>query len=290
MTWAKLDDGFCWNHKVVQAGNEAAGVYARALAHCSSQLTDGFVPEKVAGLIADGRRKPITALLEAGLWERDDGGYRIADYLDYNPSRAVVEARREALAEAGRRGGLAAGASRGGKAKAKATASRSVQANASADGEQSVEPPSRPVPLDTSSNEEVVDLSKSTTQEREVFKHWVREYKRDSKRTKLNAKRRQKIRARLREGYSVEDLCVAIRGAKQDDWLMGRDPQSPGYDDLVTLLRDGAQVERLIALYKPPKKPKPKRSRAEWIEHWIAKGLSREEAELHVANQLGVAA
>jgi hypothetical protein len=95
--WAKLDDGFTWNGKVVEAGNEAAGVYVRALAHCAAQLTDGFVAQKIARSISEGRKQPIAALVEAELWVEVDGGYQIPDFLDYNPSREQkLEERAEA--------------------------------------------------------------------------------------------------------------------------------------------------------------------------------------------------
>jgi hypothetical protein len=81
----------------------------------------------------------------------------------------------------------------------------------------------------------------------EVFQNWQAEH--GKQRSKLDAKRRARIRARLAEGFSVEQLCKAIRGAKRDSFLMGQDPKSPRvFDGLETILRDAAQVERLIAL------------------------------------------
>jgi hypothetical protein len=89
---------------------------------------------------------------------------------------------------------------------------------------------------------------------RDVFEHWVRVMKRDPVRTKLNAKRESRIRARLREGYPVGDLLDAIDGALLDDWLTGRDPRTNGKSwlDLDTVLRDGAQVEKLRDLKSAP--------------------------------------
>lgn len=107
MTWAKLDDSFYDDPKVVAAGNEAAGVYCRALSYCGKHLTDGLVPEAIAELIA-GKRRPIAKLLEVGLWVRsEDGWYGVTDYLRFNPSKAEVLHKRKVRAEAGKRGGLA---------------------------------------------------------------------------------------------------------------------------------------------------------------------------------------
>jgi hypothetical protein len=79
----------------------------------------------------------------------------------------------------------------------------------------------------------------------QVFVHWQAVLMPGAKKT---TERINRIKARLKEGFTVEQLCQAIDGAANDDWLMGRDPKSRpgGYRDLKTVLRDAAQVERLI--------------------------------------------
>lgn len=65
---------------------------------------------------------------------------------------------------------------------------------------------------------------------------------------KLDPKRTARIRRAL-SAFAPEQLEQAIRGALKDDWLMGRDAKSPRkYDGLETILRDSAQIERLIDL------------------------------------------
>lgn len=79
-----------------------------------------------------------------------------------------------------------------------------------------------------------------------VFAHWQETM--DKHLSKLDSKRKSRIRARLKD-FTAEQLCKAITNAKLDDWIMGRDPKSPHpYDGIETILRDNAQVERLIAL------------------------------------------
>lgn len=77
-------------------------------------------------------------------------------------------------------------------------------------------------------------------------------------------KRRTRIRARLREGWTLDDLSLACIGMTRDAFLMGTDPRSKdgGYRDVETVFRDASQVERLIALAKGdvPKKDAPKPS------------------------------
>ena len=94
MTWVKLDDQFWSNPKVQLLGNEAAGAYARMLSYCGAHLTDGLVSEDAARFIA--KPKLIERLVAAQFIERADGGWLIPDFLDFNPSREQIEAKREA--------------------------------------------------------------------------------------------------------------------------------------------------------------------------------------------------
>jgi hypothetical protein len=71
----------------------------------------------------------------------------------------------------------------------------------------------------------------------------------DSPRAKLTAARRSKITARLREGYTAEQLiCVLTDGWRADPW-----PGRVDNNDLVILLRDGPQVEKFLKLERKAK-------------------------------------
>jgi len=88
----------------------------------------------------------------------------------------------------------------------------------------------------------------------EVLDHWaIKLY--PGRKPLFDDKRRKRVKSRLREGFTVERLKLAIDGALKDDFLMGLKQGSPknGYRDVATVLRDAAQVERLIEL--APKKP-----------------------------------
>jgi hypothetical protein len=132
MSWVKLDDGFAEHPKVIAAGPLAGWVHVCGLCYCNRNLTDGYVPRNVARRLADFEHigletggvpgmvavgvdvdceMLVEALVEVGMWEEVEGGYLIHDYLDYNPSKDDVLARREALSkarsEAGKKGALA---------------------------------------------------------------------------------------------------------------------------------------------------------------------------------------
>jgi hypothetical protein len=106
MPWVKIDDSFYSHPKVVAAGHEATGFYIAALTYASHHLTDGHVSEEWAKR-EGGQRAPrlIAALTSAppgfehGLWERNGSGWNIHDYLDYNPSRERILAKRKADSE-----------------------------------------------------------------------------------------------------------------------------------------------------------------------------------------------
>ncbi len=84
-----------------------------------------------------------------------------------------------------------------------------------------------------------------------VFEFWRKTFSK-SARFKLDQKRRKRIDSRRSEGFTVDDLCKAILNAKNDNHLMGRNQNSTAvYDGLQTILRDAAQVERLIDLNAP---------------------------------------
>lgn len=84
---------------------------------------------------------------------------------------------------------------------------------------------------------------------RTVFEAWQAET--DSRRSKLDRKRVNRIRARLKEGFTPDDLIAAIRNRRNDPFLMGHNDTGRVYDGLQTLLRDAAQVERLMKLTTP---------------------------------------
>lgn len=110
MPWVKLDDAFWANPKVVAVGNEAAGAYCRMLSYCGQHLTDGAIDDATAKFIA--RPALFNKLAEHGFIQRNGKGWVIPDYLDFNPSRAKVEAKRKARVDAGKKGGVASGKAR----------------------------------------------------------------------------------------------------------------------------------------------------------------------------------
>lgn len=98
MPWARFDDRLHTNRKIMQIDNDAMAIWVCSVTYCNENLTDGFLTERDADRLLALRIAPrdaIEQLLAISLWERAPGGYRVHDYLDYNPSKEEVEADRE---------------------------------------------------------------------------------------------------------------------------------------------------------------------------------------------------
>jgi hypothetical protein len=91
MGWLRLDDAFGDHPKVIGLSDRAFRAHVEGLVYCARYLTDGQVPK------AKGPVPRVAVELErAGLWSSTKRGWVIHDFLDYNPSKAEVEADREA--------------------------------------------------------------------------------------------------------------------------------------------------------------------------------------------------
>lgn len=78
----------------------------------------------------------------------------------------------------------------------------------------------------------------------EVYEHWLAVM--EKPRAFLTEARKTKILARLKEGYSVQDLKDAIDGCKSSEWHMGENDRGTVYNDLELIVRNGAKVEAFM--------------------------------------------
>lgn len=116
-------------------------------------------------------------------------------------------------------------------------------------------------PLEEEASPSLTEEQRERYAVRDVFNAWSALY---APRAVYDEKRAARIRARLRErtnggesiAEAVASLVTALTNAERDDWLSGRAEKSPGYlTKLDTLLRDAAQVERLLELTAPAPAP-----------------------------------
>jgi hypothetical protein len=105
MAWLRIDDRVRTHPKIVAAGPDAAWFWFCGICYCREHLTDGFIPKGMIASLVPGVQLPAakrhTATLlrvvdgqRNPLWHDTEGGYRVHDFLDWNPSRAVVLAKR----------------------------------------------------------------------------------------------------------------------------------------------------------------------------------------------------
>jgi hypothetical protein len=80
---------------------------------------------------------------------------------------------------------------------------------------------------------------------RVVFDFW-REHLKHPKAV-LDSKRERAIAGRLKAGFSVDDLCAAIRGCALTPYNMGQNDQHRIYDDIELICRDAKHVEMFLA-------------------------------------------
>lgn len=109
MAFALVDDQVHGHPKFARAGLEAVGLWTLCLSYSAAYLTDGFVPTEIAQRYGG---KLVTRLSKrlvgAELWEPCEGGWKMHDYHEHNPSAEEVKAKRDAVGQkrsvAGRKG------------------------------------------------------------------------------------------------------------------------------------------------------------------------------------------
>lgn len=97
MAWVRIDDQVPRNAKFLKAGPKASWLWVCGMCHAQSQLTDGIISEAALPFIGVLKEYRALArqLVDAGLWERVQGGYLVHDYHHYNATRAEMLERRK---------------------------------------------------------------------------------------------------------------------------------------------------------------------------------------------------
>jgi hypothetical protein len=142
MAWFALDDGFDTHPKVRKAGNAAVGLFVRLGVHATKHLTEGHLD---GDIVRDyGTAATIRKLIAVGMLHESghnclrcpqpaEGNFFIHDYLDYNKSRAQIEAAREAARKRQNRGRETARANRNARDSERILSSNSRQNGAGFD-------------------------------------------------------------------------------------------------------------------------------------------------------------
>lgn len=88
------------------------------------------------------------------------------------------------------------------------------------------------------------DRQLESTDVRAVFEHWKKKMQKHGQ-VRLTDERRKKIQARLKDGYSVDEIKRAVDGCSQSEFHMARGKYRGcrRYDDLTLILRNGSRLE-----------------------------------------------
>lgn len=99
---------------------------------------------------------------------------------------------------------------------------------------------------------EVKPLSSKLDDVKEIFSYWQSEL--NHAKAILSADRAKAIKARLKEGYSVDRIKQAIRGIKKSPHNMGQNDRGKKFDDIELICRRGSNVDRFAEMEedKPP--------------------------------------
>jgi hypothetical protein len=88
-----------------------------------------------------------------------------------------------------------------------------------------------------------------TTQvEGELFQYWQAVFGKE--RATFTPERRRVIRARLRDGYTAQDIRRAIDGCKASDFHNGINNEGRSYNDITLICRNGTKLESFRDLAK----------------------------------------
>ena len=108
MAYVKVECSVPRNRKFVKAGPGPSWLWLCGLAYCQEGLTDGFIPDEAIeflGVKAKVARALAHHLVDAGLWDVVEGGWRVHDYLAHNKSSDQVNELKGKQAAGGKLGG-----------------------------------------------------------------------------------------------------------------------------------------------------------------------------------------
>lgn len=161
--------------------------------------------------------------------------------------------RREIAIENGKKGGRPQSNNRLVR-KPSGLAKHNPEHNPTPNPEKSSSPSPSPSPSESqsSSEEPFVDLGRPVDLKnkavREIFEFWKVEL--NHSKSKLDLKRERAIKARLKDGYTVDDIKLAITGIKLCPHNMGQNDRNTVFDDIELICRSSSNVDRFISAHE----------------------------------------
>lgn len=92
--------------KFLRAGPAASWLWLCGVCYCQDALTDGFISVEAVHTLGVPKPLPLAAVLvRERLWQPDEHGWRIHDYLEHNNSADYIQRVRQERKAAGQKGG-----------------------------------------------------------------------------------------------------------------------------------------------------------------------------------------
>lgn len=114
-----------------------------------------------------------------------------------------------------------------------------------------------------------------------VFAHWQQVMGKDKAR--LDAKRKRAITGRLKDGYTVDQLCRAVDGCSLSGWHMGKNDRNIKYNDIELICRDASKVDQFMGMAERPPETDAERRERE-LDEWVNEGRTIEGECSRVGN------
>jgi hypothetical protein len=104
---------------------------------------------------------------------------------------------------------------------------------------------------------EAVVVSIRTDTIRDVFSHWRKYHPRAFPRLHSELKEWKRVADRLKDGYSLAQLCRAIDGIHNSPFHRGENDRNRAYMSLELCMRDASRVEQFMAVMDEHESHKP---------------------------------
>lgn len=99
---------------------------------------------------------------------------------------------------------------------------------------------------ETLNNNQLKDQSAKANHSFDLFKYWCDVMGKNISTSKLTPKRDKAIKARLKEGYTFEQIKAAIDGCRNDSFSMGQNDRQKPFNDIELICRNGEKLESFL--------------------------------------------
>lgn len=257
MTWIKLEDTWPMHPKVQSVEPASRLLYIVAICHCSQHLTDGDIAPSSMPLLlfsAGADQAHADELVTAGLFDLTESGYRVHNYTERQRSKSSVQEQRVKDRERKAR-------SRAKKSQESQQESRRDTPSDSARSprveekrEEQIRKEENPPPFKTAHKAPARDdTGGGGFTEWEVLEIWnkwatVTNQALPPEKARQDSAENKMIKAALHDGWTPEDLMLALDG-------LGRSPHNNGVNDkgipylsMEYALRDTKTIMRMIQI------------------------------------------